>query len=502
MTQTLGTLGLSGLEHVGPAPDPAMPITGLTADSREVRDGFLFAALPGTRLDGADFAQYAIRQGAAAILAAPEGVDVIRRDTPDLTVPVLLASHPRQVLARVAARFFGAQPETMIAVTGTNGKTSVAQFTRQIWEHAGLAAAALGTTGVLGAGFERPLGMTTPDPVTLHRLLATLAREGCTHASMEASSHGLAQYRVDGVRLAAAALTNVTRDHLDYHRDFDDYAGAKMRLLHSVLPRDGVGVLNADDPGFDLARMATAGRRYITVGAGAEATLRLVSTTPHQRGQSIAFTYDGAGHTADLALIGGFQASNALMAAGLAIATGVAPSTAFAALGGLTGVRGRMELVSTRANGGAVIVDYAHTPDAIETALAALRPHFPGTIIVVAGAGGDRDPGKRRLMGEAMAKGADIAIVTDDNPRSEDPEAIRAAMRAGCPEASDIGDRAEAILTGIDALRAPGDCVLIAGKGHEQGQEIAGETHPFDDAAQARAAVAVLDGSDTPCGSA
>lgn len=493
-TATFGSLGLTGLAHAGPEPDAATPVAGLAVDSRQVEGGVVFVAIKGTLLDGAEFIQFALRQGAAAIVCTEEGLNTARQTVETLSVPFFLVPDPRVTLASMAARFHLAQPETMIAVTGTNGKTSVADFTRQIWATCGLAAASFGTTGVAGKGFEEPLSMTTPEPIALHALLARLADKGCTHAAMEASSHGLAQHRVDGVRFKAAGLTNITRDHMDYHKDHDDYVGAKMRLFHNVLPEGGTAVLNTDDPTFPLARMATPARGVLGVGRAAVADLRIIGTEYRPDGQDVSFEYAGAQYTAHLNLIGGFQADNALLAAGLAIATDVPPAEAFAALDHLTGVRGRMEHVATRSNGATVYVDYAHTPDALATALKAIRPHVSGRLIVAGGAGGDRDPGKRVLMGRAMAANADAVIVTDDNPRSEDPAAIRKAVMEGAPEADNIGDRAEAILSGIDMLRSAGDVLLIAGKGHEQGQEIMGVQHPFDDASQARAAVAALDG--------
>ena len=359
----------------------------------------------------------------------------------------------------------------------------------------------IGTTGVEGDGFEEPLAHTTPEPTELHALLARLADKGATHAAMEASSHGLAQRRLDSVRLSAGALTNITRDHLDYHPDFADYAAAKLRLFAELLPEGGAAVLNADDPIFPAAEaVGTArGLTVIPVGEGEAAAsgLRILGAEFHEDGQTVRFAHKGVEREARLALIGGFQASNALTAAGLLIGCGEAPEQVFAALSDLRGVRGRMELVARRANGGAVYVDYAHTPDALTTALAAMRAHTPGRLLVVFGAGGDRDPGKRPLMGRAAAEGADLVFVTDDNPRSEDPTAIRAAVLAGAreasPDATDAGPRDEAILTAIDALQ-PDDRLLIAGKGHETGQVVAGEVLPFDDAEQARAAVAALDG--------
>lgn len=491
---TLADLGVSNLPHSGPAPDPETQIAGIAVDSRLVKEGFLFVAMPGTKLDGASFAQYAVRQGAAAVLITPEGVDTARADIGDLPIPFLMTDNPRAELARISARFHAGQPKTMVAITGTNGKTSVADFTRQIWAALGEPAAAFGTTGVLGDGFEEPLAMTTPEPISLHQLLSRLAVKGCTHAAMEASSHGLAQHRVDGVRFAAAGLTNITRDHMDYHEDHDDYVGAKLRLFHDVLPPNGVAVLNIDDPVFPLARMCLAGRPLISVGRSGGATLRLTKSQFRADGQDISFVWKNEVYTTALSLIGGFQADNALLAAGLVIATGARPTDVFGVLNELKGVRGRMELAGRRKNGAAVYVDYAHTPDALRTALSALRPHVSGRLIVLGGAGGDRDPGKRVLMGQAMAENADVVVVTDDNPRSEDPAIIRAAVQQGAPMANNVGERAEAILTGVDALKSPGDCLLIAGKGHEQGQQVGDVTLPFDDVEQARAAIGALDG--------
>lgn len=500
---TLGSLGLDRLASVGPAIDPATAVTGLAVDSREVKPGFVFVAIKGGTLDGAEFAQYAVRQGAAAVVISPEGLEIARRDTGDLPIPFLISHNPRAELSRLAARYSGAQPAVIAAVTGTNGKTSVAHFLRQIWAATGHRAAAFGTTGVEGEGFAESLAMTTPEPIALHALLARLAGKGCTHAAMEASSHGLAQHRLDGVHLSAAALTNITRDHLEYHLDHEDYVAAKLRLFDAVLPQGGQAVLNADDPVYCVARHVAEGRRQnvISVGRNPAADLRLISARYHGHGQEITFSWQGQEYRADLDLIGGFQGENVLMAAALAIATGGAGEAVYGALPALTGVRGRMELAGRRRNGAAVYVDYAHTPDALATALKALRPHCTGRMIVVFGAGGNRDPGKRPMMGQAAAEHADAAIVTDDNPRTEDPAAIRAEVLAGCPEADEIGDRAAAILAGVDALKEPGDCLLIAGKGHESGQDIGTEVIPFDDVDQARAAVGALDGIELQMGS-
>ncbi|MEM8787615.1 MAG: UDP-N-acetylmuramoyl-L-alanyl-D-glutamate--2,6-diaminopimelate ligase [Pseudomonadota bacterium] len=465
-------------------------ITGLAVDSRDVLPGHLFAALPGSNLHGAEFIPYAVRMGAAVVLTDAAGADLAG----PVDLPMLVHPDPRLAFARAAARWYAAQPETMVAATGTNGKTSVASFTRQIWEAADARAVNLGTTGVDGA-VARPLNHTTPEPLTLHRLLADLTTDGVTHAAMEASSHGLAQRRLDGVRLTAAAYTNISRDHLDYHPTFDDYFFAKAGLFARVLPADGTAVINIDDHmGPTLAEQARArGQRVIAVGRRETADLRLLNQRFDATGQDIRFSWGGQVHLARLDLIGGFQGENALIAAGLALATGCAAAQVFDALPGLSAVRGRMQRAAIRDNGAAVFVDYAHTPDALDTALRALRPHVMGRLLVVFGAGGDRDPGKRPAMGAAARGAADVVFVTDDNPRSEDPAKIRAAIRTGAPEANEIGDRAEAILTAVDALQ-PGDTLLIAGKGHETGQVVGEDVLPFDDAEQASIAVAALDG--------
>ena len=465
-------------------------VVGLAVDSRQVRPGDLFAALPGTRLHGAEHAAGAVRRGAVAVLTDREGA----RIAGDLDAALVVAQDPRQALAYAAALWFGAQPETVVAVTGTNGKTSVATFTRQIWERLGLDAVNLGTTGVEGA-VSAALRHTTPEPVTLHRLLAEIAGAGVTHAAMEASSHGLAQRRLDGVRLAAAGFTNISRDHLDYHANFEDYFAAKAGLFERVLPEDGTAVVDIDgEHGLRMAAVARErGQDLLTVGAEPGADLRILAQRFDAEGQDLRFEWRGEAQMARLPLIGGFQARNALLAAGLAVGCGADPAEVFRALPRLRTVRGRMQRVAARGNGAGVYVDYAHTPDAVATALAALRPHVMGRLVVVLGAGGDRDREKRPMMGRAAAEGAEVVFVTDDNPRSEDPASIRAAVMEGAPEATEVADRAEAILRAVDAL-GPGDALLVAGKGHETGQEVAGVLHPFDDAEQASIAVAALDG--------
>ena len=472
--------------------DPAL--SGITADSRAVRSGMLFAALPGTATHGARFIPTALEQGAVAILTDAEGAKLAADVLADAEVALVVAEDPRAALACAAALWFGAQPETTVAVTGTNGKTSVATFTRQIWAALGHEAINIGTTGIEGA-WSAPSSHTTPDAITLQKLLAAAAQGGVTHAAMEASSHGIDQRRLDGVRLVAAGFTNLTQDHLDYHGTMAAYFDAKAQLFTRLLPEDGVAVVNLDGAmGSEVAELALArGLRVLTVGKGQGADLQIAATRPDATGQEVRYLWQGRAFQTRLNLIGAFQAENVAVAAGLAIAAGDAPEAVLAVLPRLTGVRGRMQLAATRRNGAAVYVDYAHTPDAIETALRALRPHVMGRIIVVFGAGGDRDRTKRPLMGAAAKAHADVLYVTDDNPRTEDPASIRAAILAACPEANEVGDRAEAILRGVDALQ-PGDALLIAGKGHESGQVIGTDIYPFDDVEQASVAVAALDG--------
>ncbi|UWQ21104.1 UDP-N-acetylmuramoyl-L-alanyl-D-glutamate--2,6-diaminopimelate ligase [Jannaschia sp. W003] len=480
MGKTLSELGLAG---------PEVTVEGLASDNRRVRAGDLFAALPGGTVHGARFAADAVARGAVAVLTDREGAAAL-----DLAVPVIAVEDPRAALAFAAALMAGRQPATVVAVTGTNGKTSVAAFTRQLWEAMGLMGANIGTTGVEGA-FSAPSSHTTPDPIALHRLLAQMAAAGVTHAAMEASSHGLDQRRLEAVHLAAAGFTNLTQDHLDYHGTMERYLEAKAGLFTRLLPGDAVAVINLDDPhGPDLAaECESRGQEVIGVGRNEAARIRLTGQRFDATGQEVLFRWQGRAMQARLQLIGGFQAANALLAAGLAIAAGEDAETTFAALPRLRGVRGRMELAASRENGAAVFVDYAHTPDAVETALQALRPHVMGRIVAVVGAGGDRDRAKRPLMGAAAAAHADAVIVTDDNPRSEDPAAIRRAVMEGAPDALEVGDRAEAILRGT-AMLEPGDSLLVMGKGHETGQTLGDMVLPFDDAEQASIAVAALEG--------
>jgi len=487
--RTLAALGLAPVRG-----DAATVVTGIALDSRDVPRGGLFAALPGTRVHGADFIPFAIRMGAAAVLTDPEGAARAAGDLAGFAGALVVADDARLAAAHALARFHDAQPETVVAVTGTNGKTSVADFACQLWLALGQRAASLGTLGV-GGDFAAPLKHTTPDPVTLHRLLADMAAAGVTHLAMEASSHGLDQRRLDGVRIAAAGFTGFSQDHLDYHGDMDSYFAAKAGLFTRLLPAGAGAAVNLDDPrGADVAALVRArGGAVLGVGPAGDADLRIRDRRFAADGQTLRFDWQGQTRQVQLRLIGGFQAANALIAAGLCILTGADPGGVFAALPGLATVPGRMERAATRANGAAVFVDYAHTPDALATALQALRPHVMGRLIVVFGAGGDRDRSKRAAMGQAAAAHADTAYVTDDNPRGEDPATIRAAVLAGCPEAREIPDRAEAILRGIDDL-GPGDALLIAGKGHETGQTVGDVVYPFDDREQASIAVAALDG--------
>ncbi|WP_233544908.1 UDP-N-acetylmuramoyl-L-alanyl-D-glutamate--2,6-diaminopimelate ligase [Pseudooceanicola sediminis] len=487
-TKSLAQLGLHGRSG------RTVQVSGLAVDSRDVEPGFLFAALPGTRIHGAAFIETALRMGAAAILTDAEGAALAARDLADSDAALVIAEDPRQALACAAALWFGAQPAVVAAVTGTNGKTSVATFLRQIWQAQGQKAINLGTTGVEG-DYAHPLAHTTPEPITLHRILADAAAAGVTRCAMEASSHGLAQRRLDGVMLRGAGFTNLTQDHLDYHASFEEYFAAKAGLFTRVLPPDGYAVINIDGArGPDMAEAAEMrGIDVLTVGMHPDAEMRIMARRFEPLGQTLRVSFNDEDYQIHLNLIGGFQAENVLVAAGLAILTGEPPEQVFGVLPQLAGVRGRMQLAATRANGAAVYVDYAHTPDAVATALKALRPHVMGRIVAVIGAGGDRDRTKRPLMGQAAAEHADLVFVTDDNPRSEDPATIRQAVMLGCPDAVEVADRAEAILRAVDSL-GPGDALLVAGKGHESGQIIGQTTYPFDDVEQASVAVAALDG--------
>jgi UDP-N-acetylmuramoyl-L-alanyl-D-glutamate--2,6-diaminopimelate ligase len=464
-------------------PDAAdqIDISYVTADSRYVVPGALFAALPGARLDGARFVPDAVELGAAAILTA-SGSDIGA-----LPVPVLRTDDPRRALALIAARFFEHQPETMVAVTGTSGKTSVADFTRQIFLALSRKAASIGTIGVVEPDGSVYGALTTPDPVTLHAELRRLADQGVTHLAFEASSHGLDQRRLDGTRVKAAAFTNLGRDHLDYHPTVEHYLAAKLRLFDTLLPgpgdENGPGTAVVDAAQPEAARIveiaARRGLNLLRTGRAENADLRLISATPERGGQRLQVRYGETDNEILLPLIGDYQATNALLAAGLAIAVGERADAAFAALEVVRGVRGRLEMVA-EVNGAKVVIDYAHKPDALAAALDALRPLTSGRLICVFGCGGDRDRGKRPQMGRISAEKADLTIVTDDNPRSEDPTAIRAEIMASCPDAEEIGDRYQAIAHAMMQL-APGDVLVIAGKGHETGQIVGDQTLPFSD---------------------
>jgi len=461
------------------AADPE--ITGVTADSRRVKPGYLFAALPGAKADGRAFIEAALGAGAVAVLS-PQPIEGV-------AAPVIETADPRRAYALAAAAFWGAQPKTCVAVTGTNGKTSVATFCRQIFAHGGHAAASMGTLGVSVSRPDvadeqiTPPGLTTPDAADVAEMLARLAGEGVTHMAMEASSHGIDQRRLDGVTLTAAGFTNLTQDHLDYHGDMAAYRDAKLRLFDTLLPRGGTAVLNADSDAYGAfaAAATVAGHTLFSVGEAGQ-TIRLVERIPAPEGQRLTLEAEGQIFKLLLPLAGGFQAENALVAAGLALAAGEPVEDVMAALEALRGAPGRLQLVGAGRNGGVAYVDYAHTPDGLEAVLSALRPHVAGKLVVVFGAGGDRDRTKRPLMGAAAARLADVAIVTDDNPRSEEPASIRAAILEAAPQAREIGDRREAIAAGAELL-GEGDVLVVAGKGHEQGQMIAGVNHPFDDVA-------------------
>ncbi|GAA0867877.1 UDP-N-acetylmuramoyl-L-alanyl-D-glutamate--2,6-diaminopimelate ligase [Brevundimonas basaltis] len=466
---------------------PADPmITGVTADSRKVAPGALFVALPGSAADGRAFIPQALSQGAAAVLAPV--------DTDAAMAPVLVTSGDVRRSYAIAARsFYGTQPATCVAITGTNGKTSVAAFCRQIWASLGLSAASMGTLGVLQqtGNVNQVLtgpGLTSPDAADAARMLSELAAGGVTHLALEASSHGIDQRRLDGVSLKAAAFTNLTQDHLDYHGDMEAYRAAKLRLFDTLLPRGRTAVLNADSDAYSSFAAASIMSGLGVMGVGERGRdLTLVARQAVPEGQRLTLDVRGTLHEVLLPLAGAFQASNALVAAGLCIAAGETPERVLAGLEHITGAQGRLQRIPG-AGRGEVYVDYAHTPDGLETVLKALRPHATGRLIVVFGAGGDRDRAKRPLMGGIAARLADVAIVTDDNPRTEDPAAIRKAVREGCPDAQEIGDRRAAIRHAIEQMR-DGDVVVIAGKGHEQGQIVGEVTHPFDDATEAAEAL-------------
>lgn len=455
----------------------AIAVTGLAVDSRAVKPGDLFFALAGFKSDGARFIDSAIAAGAVAVAGdhPPPG---------GCRVPFVTTPNPRRALALAAAKFFSSQPSTIAAVTGTSGKTSVAAFTRQIWLRLGHAAASIGTIGLVSPKRTVYGSLTTPDPIALHRQLDEIAREGVTHLAFEASSHGLDQYRLDGVRISAGGFTNLSRDHMDYHPDVAHYLAAKLRLFRDLIPADGAAVISADhdcsQEVIDAARAKNL--RLITVGRNGDGMgegIRVVAAAIDGFAQRIELDHRGRKHSIRLPLVGEFQIENAIVSAGLAIGTGSEPEEVFAALEHLEGAKGRLERVGER-NGAPIFVDYAHKPDALAKALQALRPYAKRRLVVVFGAGGDRDAGKRPLMGAIATENADSVIVTDDNPRSEDPQTIRAAILGAARGAREIGDRTEAIRTAIAGLQA-GDALLIAGKGHETGQIVGDRVLPFSD---------------------
>ena len=464
----------------------AADVAGITQDSRKAAPGFLFFALHGVKADGAKYAADAAAKGALAVVAA-KGADVGA-----LNVPVIRVDDPRRALALSAAAFYGRQPETMIAVTGTAGKTSVAGFTRQIWAHGGHAAASIGTTGIVAPGRNEYGTLTTPDPVELHRLLKELADEGVTHAAMEASSHGLDQCRLDGVRLKAGAFTNLGRDHLDYHPTIEEYLKAKLRLFDTLLDKGTPAVIFADDPFTAPVVEASkkAGLQVLTVGRKGD-FISVKRVEHERRRQRVEVSHGGQIYEIDLPLAGEFQVSNALVSAGLAIATGVNAATAFAALEHLEGAPGRLDLAGQTKDGALIYVDYAHKPEALENVLTSVRPFTTGRVVLAFGCGGDRDKGKRPIMGEIAARLADVVIVTDDNPRSEVPAQIRSEIMAAAKGAMEIGDRAQAIRQAVGMLHA-GDTLIVAGKGHEEGQTIGGVTHHFSDHEEVRKALKEL----------
>lgn len=449
-------------------------ITGIAADSRKVKAGFLFFAIAGARADGAHFARAAAAAGAVAV-AAEQRPDGLSAEV--VFVPV---ANARRALALAAAKFFTRQPGIIAAVTGTSGKTSVAAFTRQIWSALGFPAASIGTIGVVSPTAETYGSLTTPDPVELHRTLDRLAGEGVTHLALEASSHGLDQRRLDGVRIAAGAFTNLSRDHLDYHPTIEAYLAAKLRLFEELIAPNGTAVIDVDDcyAGQVVAAAKKRGLKIMTVGVNGD-DIKLIGGAIDGFAQVVSIGHGGREFKVKLPLVGAFQVQNAAVAAGLAIATGAEPARVFAALELLTGAKGRLELAGAK-NGAPIFIDYAHKPDALKKALEALRPYASGKLVVVFGAGGDRDSGKRPIMGRIAAENADRVIVTDDNPRSEQPSAIRAAILAATPGATEIGDRNEAIRASIAALKT-GDVLLIAGKGHETGQIVGDRVLPFSD---------------------
>ncbi len=457
-------------------------VSGLTADSRLVKPGFLFAALPGAKADGRQFIDKAISAGACAILTSPEAAVNVRGA---ITVP---HDNPRKHFSELAARFYKDQPANIVAVTGTNGKTSVADFTRQLWTLMGTRAASLGTLGLRSPVRSMDGGLTTPDPVKLHQILAEIEADGVTHVALEASSHGLDQWRLDGVKLKAAAFTNLTRDHLDYHKSEKKYFAAKARLFSELLNPQGTAVVyTGSEWGLALVDICkNRGVGIITVGVHSACDIQLVTQRPHAGGQEITLKSGGETHSFHTTLVGHFQAENIMVAVGLLMATGSQFGDIIPHLPALQGVPGRMEYIGKSASGGAVFVDYAHTPDGLRTVLSAAKDHQPNKLHVVFGCGGDRDQGKRPIMGQIAAEYADHVWVTDDNPRSENAASIRHEIMAACEQAQEVGDRALAISRAIETIKT-NDILIIAGKGHEEGQIVGETVFPFSDIATVKA---------------
>ncbi|WP_183922559.1 UDP-N-acetylmuramoyl-L-alanyl-D-glutamate--2,6-diaminopimelate ligase [Rhizobium mongolense] len=464
-------------------PVGGLEISGLSADSRKIEAGMAFIAVAGSKADGAVYIADAAKHGAALAVSA---------QAVEAPIPVLAVKEPRRFLSVAASHFYGRQPQTMVAVTGTAGKTSVASFTRQIWAYAGHPAAMIGTTGVVSPMRNEYGSLTTPDPVSLHKLLADLADEGVTHASMEASSHGLDQCRLDGVKLSAAAFTNLGRDHMDYHPTVESYMAAKMRLFDTLLPKGSPAVIFADDAWSEQAIKAAKDAGHDVRTVGRKGDYLALKRVEHFRHKQIAEVHCGDEiFEVDIPLAGDFQVANGLVAAALAMSTGVPAKIAMAALEKLQGASGRLELVGHTKDGALAYVDYAHKPDALENVLNSVRPFTTGRVILVFGCGGDRDRGKRPIMGEIACRLADVVIVTDDNPRSEEPASIRAEIMAAAPCATEIGDRSEAIYEAVGMLKS-GDTLIVAGKGHEEGQTIGSVTLPFSDHAEVREALEEL----------
>ena len=458
-------------------------VMGLTCDSREVESGFVFAALPGTVTDGRKYIESALEKGASAIVSTGDM---------DLPVPYLASAEPRLAYAQMAAKLYAGQPNILVTMTGTNGKSSTVEFLRQIWAYADKQAACFGTLGVQAPKGYRPLTHTTPDAVALHKTLSGLTDEGVTHAAMEASSHGLDQYRLDAVKITASGFTNLTQDHFDYHANAEDYFLAKARLFTELTPTNASVVINTNDEyGQRLVKMCEdRGQDVMQVGWSGQ-DIRIDEVMPRAASQMMTLVVKGERHKIELPLAGEFQVLNAISALGLAMVTGVEKDTALKALENLHGVAGRMELAGHTKEGAPIFVDFAHTEDGLDKLLRSVRPHTMGKIIVAFGCGGDRDPDKRPKMGKVAAKLADDVIVTDDNPRTEDAAYVRKAVLKGCPSATEIGDRAAAIREGIKRL-APQDCLVIAGKGHEQGQIIGTKVIPFSDVKQVKLALKEL----------